>query len=485
MAKIYEVNKMRILFIHPMPPSSLLVLQKITYHYGIGSIAAVLKQHGHQVKYHAFNKFNGRKIAEILNEYKPGLVGITVNSNQFDLAQKITNFIAEEFQLPVILGGVHATVCPEETINIKGAFGICIGEGEYPTLELANLLEENPYPLPEDLSIKNFWFKYEGEIIKNSLRPLIQDLDSLPYCDREIIDFKKLLNYHKYLEIRATRGCPYRCSFCVSGTYQQIYNHLGRYYRTRSANNILEEIELLRSKFKQIRSIVFDDELMTVNKKWAIDFFEKYKEKVNLPFNLTIRANLVDEDFIRILKEVGCNTLMMGVENGDDFIRNEVLKKGITTEEIINAAEIIKKYGIKLWTFNMIGVPYETPETIKKTIKLNRKIKTDIVFVSTFYPYPGIPLEKLCREKGWISNRKVEGFFSNVTVLDQPSITKEEVAYYHNIFPWEILYPQVSFLIKLLAKIKITKKRSIYDLLLPLVKTIYEIYYRFKITLRF
>ena len=345
-------------------------------------------------------------------------------------------------------------------------------------LELAELLEENPSPSPEDLNILNFWFKKNGEIIRNPLRPLIQDLDSLPYCDREIINYQKLLSYHNYVEIRASRGCPYRCAFCVSSTYQEIYKKLGKYYRTRSAEHIIGEIDYLLRKYKKIKSIVFDDELMVANIKWAEDFFEKYKREINLPFSMTIRANLVEPELIMLLKKAGCHILMMGVENGDDYLRNEVLRKGVTTEQIVKAAEIIKKNGIKLWTFNMVGVPYETPETIRKTIALNKKIKTDIVFVSTFYPYPGTRLEEICRKNGWISQRKVEGFFSNVTVLDQPSITKEEVAYYYNVFPWEILYPRIAFIIRIMAKIKIYKGKSLYDILFPIAKFIYELYFR-------
>lgn len=474
---------MRILFIHPMPPPSILILQKMTYHYGIGIISAVLKKEGHSTDYLAVHELDNKKLRKKIQLFQPDLVGISVTSNQFRLSEEITNFIHDEFNIPVVLGGVHATVRPEETLKIRGALGICIGEGEYPVLDLVEALNENGRLAPEELKIDNFWFKSNGEIVKNPIRSLLQNLDSLPFCDREIIDFQKLLNYHKYLEVRGSRGCPYNCGFCVNATYQNLYRNMGKFYRTRSPESILAEIKMLVDKYKNINSIVFDDELMSVNKKWTLSLLEKYRQEFDFPFNLTIRANLVDYEFIKALKEAGCNTLMMGVESGDDTIRNEVLNKGISTDQIIEAAKLIKSAGIKLWVFNMVGVPYETKETIEKTIELNRKIKTDIVFVSTFYPYPGTSLGELCQEKGWISNRKVEGFFSNLTVLDQPSISKEEVAYYHNIFPWAILYPRFLFLIKILARTKVVKGKSIYDLLFPLVKVVYEILYRFKITL--
>lgn len=474
---------MRVLFIHPVPPPSILILQKITYHFGIGMMSAVLKQAGHATDYLALHALDRKKFREKIQAFRPNLVGISVTSNQFPLAQEITNFIHEEYRLPVVLGGVHATVRPEETLGIKGAWGICLGEGEYPMLELADVLSRNGRPGPGDLKIENFWFKADGGVIRNPVRPLIQDLDSLPFCDREIVDFQKLLNYHRYLEIRSSRGCPYQCTFCVNSAYQSLYRHKGKYYRARSHENILDEIDLLVKGYKGIRFVVFDDELMSVNQDWTIDFLGKYRSRFSFPFNLTIRANLVNAEYVKALKEAGCNTLMMGVESGDDHIRNDVLRKGITTDEIIEAARLIKEAGITLWTFNMVGVPFETRESIEKTIALNKKIKADIVFVSTFYPYPGTHLEKLCREKGWVSDRETRGFFSNISVLDQPSITKEEVAYYHNIFPWEVLYPRLSSFVKLLAGPRVYKGKSIYDLLFPLVKMAYEVVFKFKITL--
>lgn len=475
---------MKILFIHPMPPASILILQKITYHYGIGSISAVLKENGHATDYLALNKLDTKKLEKKIRSFQPDLIGITVTSNQFGLSQEISSFIYETFKLTIVLGGVHATVRPEECIKVKGIFGICVGEGEYPMLELVNAINQNKKLNADNLKIENFWFNIDGSILKNPIRSLVQDLDSLPFCDREIINFQNLLNYHKYLEVRGSRGCPYKCAFCVNASYQGIYKNSGKFYRTRSPENLLGEIESLVSKYKNIRTIVFDDELMSVNKKWTLSLLEKYKQKFDFPFNLTIRANLVDAEFVKALKEAGCNTLMMGVENGDDHIRNEVLNKGISSEQIIEAGRLIKEAGIKLWTFNMVGVPYETTETIKKTIDINKKIKPDIVFVSTFYPFPGTRLGDLCKKEGWISDRQIKGFFSNVTILDQPSISKEDVAYYHNIFPWAILYPRLLFFIKILNKIKLTRGKSMYDYLFPVVKSIYEIYYRVKITLK-
>jgi len=474
---------MRVLFFHLVPHPSLLILQKFTYHYGIGIISAVLKQHGHDTALLTPFRLERKKIRKKIMDFQPDIVGISVTSQQRDLSEEVANFIYDEFGIPVILGGVHPTVRPEDCIKIRGVFGICLGEGEYALLELVEALRDKGSFHPDNLRIENFWFKSGGKIIKNPIRPLIEDLDSLPFCDREILDFQKLLNYHGYLEIRSSRGCPFRCTFCVNASYQDIYRHKGRYYRVRSHESILDEIAYLVKKYNNITSLVFDDELICVNKKWTLSLFEKYRSRFSFPFNITVRADLVDKDFMGAIKDAGCNMVMMGVESGDENIRNNVLDKGLSDEQIIEAAHIIKSAGIKLWTFNMVGVPYETTETIKKNIKLNRILKPDVIYVSTFYPFPGTKLGELCEEQGWISDRKVTAFFSNVTVLDQPSISKEDVAYYSNIFPWSILYPHLVFIIKLLCRLKVAKGKSVYDLFFPLVKTVYEVRHRFKVSM--
>ncbi|MBN2244269.1 MAG: radical SAM protein [Candidatus Aminicenantes bacterium] len=473
---------MKVLFIHPMPPSSLLILQKHTYHYGLGIMSAVLKENGFETDLLTLLRLDRKAIRKKIREFQPDLIGLTVTSQQFSFSENITEFIHSEFGIPIIWGGVHCTVRPEECIQVQGVSAICIGEGEEPLLDLVKSMERSGSDIFSDLSIANFWFKKGDEIIKNPVRCLQEDLDSLPFCDRELVDFQALLNYHKYLEIRCSRGCPFQCSFCVNASYQNLYRNKGRYYRVRSHESILEEIDQLVNRYKNIKTVIFDDELICVNKKWTLGLLDKYKQRFDYPFNITVRADLVTEDFMQALRDAGCNLVMMGVENGDEYIRNTILNKGVSEEQIIQAAEIIKKVGIKLWTFNMVGVPYETRETIEKTIELNKRIKPDVVFVSVFYPFPGTELGDLCEEKGWISDRKVEGFFSNVTVLDQPSITKEEVAYYDSIFPWAVLYPKFLFIIKFLCKVKIGE-RSIYDLFFPVVKTAYEFFYRFKITL--
>ncbi len=474
---------MRVLFIHPMPHPSLLILQKLTYHYGIGILSAVLKQHGHATDLMTMYRVDQPKLRNKIRDFQPDLVGISVTSQQLELTRDIADFISDEFGLPVVLGGVHPTVRPEESIEIRGAFGICLGEGEFALLELVEAMEKNDGRRPDDLRIDNFWFKSDEGIIKNPIRPLCEDLDSLPFCDREILDFQKLLNYHGYLEIRSSRGCPFKCTFCVNSSYQDIYRHKGRYYRVRSHESILAEIDDLVTRYDNISSIVFDDELISVNKKWTTGFFEKYRARYDFPFNITVRADLVEKEFMQTLKDAGCNMVMMGVENGDEHLRNTILDKGISDRQIIDAARIIKDTGIKLWTFNMVGVPYETTETVEKTIQLNRDIKPDIVFISTFYPFPGTRLGELCEKEGWISDRKVDGFFSNVTVLDQPSITRQKVAYYSSIFPWAIMYPRLSFIIKLLCRIRVGRDKSLYDLFYPVVKTVYEVYHRFKVSL--
>jgi radical SAM superfamily enzyme YgiQ (UPF0313 family) len=141
------------------------------------------------------------------------------------------------------------------------------------------------------------------------------------------------------------------------------------------------------------------------------------------------------------------------------------MKRNISREKIKGAFNMVKKAGLKVWAFNMIGLPGETPETIKETIELNREIKPDSIFCSIFYPFRATELYDLCKKEGWISDRKLESFFEPVSVLDLPTITAKDITYYYEIFKGLALYPKLEGIIRCLARLKIGPRKSLYSLI--------------------
>jgi hypothetical protein len=170
---------------------------------------------------------------------------------------------------------------------------------------------------------------------------------------------------------------------------------------------VIDELKCHKKRYKA-KSVHLYDDTFILDKKWVLEFCRKYKKEINLPFYCLVRANLIDEEMTRALKKAGCVCVGMGIESGNPEIRNKLLKRGMSTEQIVNASRIIKKYKIKLVTFNMFGFPGETPEQMLDTMRLNLKIRPDSLFANIFYPFYGTDLMKECLKKGYINEDVVE-----------------------------------------------------------------------------
>jgi len=463
---------MKILFIYPQPPTH---LQEPGFPNGVGYLSAVLNDNGHKTSLLLLDSFNKIKINHKIKKFMPNLIAVNSTSDQITLSKKIVDFIHKKFNLPIILGGVHATVAPEECVNLPGVTGICRGEGEYAMLEFVDALEKNK----DFTKTKNFWFRKDKKIIKNPLRQLIQNLDSLPFPNRELLDYQGLVNARKDrdAEFIASRGCPYPCAYCINQFYKKIYTNKGRFVRFRSVDNLITEIKNVISRYNA-KTITFHDDTFTLNEIWLKKFCEKYKKEVNKPFFCNSRPDTLNEHNIRLLKSTGCVKINIGIEAGNDTIRNRILKRNITKKQIIKSFKLCKKYGIKILAFNMVGIPNETGDNIRETIKLNKKVRPNIIFASIFRPYPGTELFNLCKKNGWLTKRRVSSYFENTSVLDLPSISNKEIKYYHDMFRWLVFKPSILYYpIVLLGKISIGR-RSLYRIIFPFVRKVYFFLYK-------
>jgi len=177
-----------------------------------------------------------------------------------------------------------------------------------------------------------------------------------------------------------------------------------------------------------------------------------------------MRADSINDQRLTLLKHAGCAEIWVGVECGNEQLRNTLLKKRISAGKIIEAFRLMKAYNIKSKAFNMIGLPGETKENIEETIKLNKLIKPDIKNTTIFRPYPGTELYSYCKNKNWISNRKIVGYFEE-SILDQPTLAKEDTYFYHVLFYYEIYMPHIAFFIRWLNTVKIGSRWTLFRLI--------------------
>ncbi len=436
---------MKVLFINPVTPPQIFPVNMST---GIAYLSAVLKEKRHITRLVLPYKFSEKQISAAIENFKPELVLVSSVTDQIGLAEKIINFVYEKYRLPTILGGSHATVAPEESINIRGIVGICIGEGEQAMIEFAEALEKK-----QDYSkIKNLWIKKDNKIIKNPLRPLIQDLDKLPFPDRELFD--GLINTKDELEFMGSRGCPFQCSYCINKALRQTYKGCGKYVRFRTVDNLIEEIKEALKKYKTAK-ILFHDDTFTLDKERLKEFCEKYTKEIGMPYAANGRIETMDEEMVKMLKDSGCVEIKIGVEVGNEELRNKILQRNMSNEQIINVFKLCKKYGLEASSFNMIGLPYETEQNIKETIALNRKIQPLRMGLSIFRPYPGTELYEICKKNNWLSSRKIDSYFEGVSILDLPQLPAKKIHYYHKIFKLCVYHPFLAFFAKALLKIKL------------------------------
>jgi radical SAM superfamily enzyme YgiQ (UPF0313 family) len=407
----------------------------IPYHPGLASIAAVLMKEGHAVRlvyYNAPDKDNG--IIEEINRFKPDLVGFTAVETQFSHVRRLALKIKEVRACFIVCGGPYATLSPESVLKHAGPIDAAIiGEGEYAMAQLADTISKDG----EWRNLRNL--AYVGadgeEIVRNPLNPLISDLDSLPFPNTEIFPFQDIIDKHNIAVFHFNRGCPYRCAFCSNEALGNVYSLSANRIRYRSPGSATDEIERTLSKYKLRDDTLlhFGDDLFVFDKKWLSEFCALYRKKIGRPFWCTGRSNHISDEVCRNLKNAGCSTLMMSVESGNDFIRNEVMRRNISRETMVRSFDLCDKHGINTLATCIVGLPFETCDMIEDSIKTVAGLKSITAYgVNTFYPYKGTHLRKICEDNDFMSRDwSGELIERKESVLNLPTISRKQIMYYY------------------------------------------------------
>ncbi|MBI4283306.1 MAG: radical SAM protein [Chloroflexi bacterium] len=370
-------------------------------HLGIGYIAAVLKQNGYEVKlYNAdylntsqyadqrqlFNNFSTYKatltdlthpiwqeIGAKIASFAPDLIGITMKTANYAAARNIASIAKSmDSNIKTVVGGTHPTLDPAGTLAVEYFDYVVRGEGEFTLLELVGGQKEK--------QIKGLSFKRKGSPVHNEDRPFIQDLDSLPFPARDLF-----LNGTEGIEfgsIITGRGCPFQCAYCAS---PRLWHRLTRY---RSVANVLAELEELKTKYNS-SLIHFADDTFTLDKKRTKEICQQIIDRrLGIEWVCDTRVDRLDEELVVLMKQAGCIRIKIGVESGSDRILNE-MHKGITTQMVRHAVRLIKKHGVPITAYFMVGFPNETNEDLRQTIDFAKELNIDYYSLSVIAPYYG------------------------------------------------------------------------------------------------
>ena len=346
-----------------------------------------------------------KNIVEKIEKMKPDLVGLSIPfSCQYDDAIWINNIVKRlDKKMITVAGGSHVSSAPD--LMDPNIFDYCIlGEGEFAFLDLVSALRSN-----SSIKIPGVITKADMQNTRFSTpKHLIENLDSLPFLRYDLLPLQKYWGEEsRWVNMIATRGCPFNCNFC------SIHSVMGRTLRLRSIDNIISEIELMKQRFN-INEIRFEDDGLTDNISWSKQLFNKIISKnfgITFKVRNGIRADTIDEELLMLMKKAGFKEVIFAPESGSQKTLDNIIKKGLKLEKVEQAIVLAKNIGLSVGCFLIIGFPEETKKDIEITIRYAYKLKQlgcDLFWISCATPYPGTRLFEECVEKGIINKKNLD-----------------------------------------------------------------------------
>jgi anaerobic magnesium-protoporphyrin IX monomethyl ester cyclase len=438
---------MRVLLINPPYPRFPADPKNASPPLGLAYIAAVLEPQRHTVKItdcvvegfatetevgnRTVYGLSIRQLLQIIKEYRPDIIGISCMFSTLDsIVKDLSRRIKGEFpEITIVLGGTHATVLAEQLVREPSIDYVVRGEGEHAFPRLVEHLEQKR---PVE-TVNNLTWLDNGEI-HSTPQEFIEDIDKLPLPARH------LLNMEGYIRIghlqgltkkgtRATtlitsRGCPAKCVFC------SIHAVWGNKFRAHSPEYVLNEMQQLRDKYG-IEHLVFEDDNMTLDRARAEAIFRGMVDR-GFDFSWTAPNGValwtLDAGLLTLMRESGCYWLSLGVESGDPKTLREIIHKPLQIDKINYIVKVCKRLKIHTTAFFVIGLPGETPQSMRRSMQYAENLDVDSLCISIATPYPGTPLYRICeQEKYLIDGFRFDDLMTKIGQIRTPEFGPEDV----------------------------------------------------------
>jgi len=401
---------------------------------GLRFISSWLKSKGHDVKLILLTMKRREKSTtiyphELIEQFiamirDSGLIGMSLMTNTYFQARELTRAIKDAgINAPVVWGGVHPTVSPESCIDDTDI--VCVGEGEEPMSDLADAIENG-----RDYSqIPNLWVKKNGKVIKNDVRPLFENLDALPFQDYNIeqnhfvvhkgkivpADVHNMKNTLVRYRLLTTRGCPYACAFCCNSSWIKIYKGKGHWVRQRSVENVIAELEAIKTHFPSVNSMTITDDTFFVRDEAEFETFANlYRNKIGWPFEINTHPATINKRKIEILQSCGCAVVKMGIQSGSEKTNFDVFNRRVPNETVTRAIATLCNFEHIQKEFHFIvNNPFESEKEIVETLHFAADIPWQRNCRSLIFPlalFPGSQLHRRAVEEKIIKNDQEEIF---------------------------------------------------------------------------
>ncbi|MBQ7568627.1 radical SAM protein [bacterium] len=387
------------------------------------------------------------KTMEMVKEYSPDVIGLTTTTPVFHRAIETAEAIRKWAPtMPIVVGGPHITAAPV-TSMLHDCFDYgCMGEGEHTFYELCQALDHGT-PIHE---VPGLILHDQNGVHFTPSRSPLMDLDTLPFPARYLLNTKLYtslptdVQYLPKLTQLATRGCPFHCTFCDHAAETETY-------RTPSAKYMADELEELAVKY-HAREVAFVGSTFTAKRSHAEELCQRIiDKKLNVKWTCSTRVDVINEDILRLMKQAGCWSLRFGIESGNQRILN-LIKKGITKEQITKAVNLCDKMGIHTKAFFMVGHPGETIETLQETIDFACSIPLTDVTVQINTPLPNTHQFAQAHRYGKFVGKDYSKYSFFDAVFVPNGLTREDLLYYHKKF-YRTFYWRPSVILRQIKKV--------------------------------
>lgn len=376
---------------------------------GVGVLSDELKRAGHGVQVLHLNEALGypydedRLVADV-EAFDTDLLAVSFGGNHIGQAERLVGLLHERFeQRPLLCGGIQPTLTPERILTWPGVDYVCRGEADGGRLvRFVDTLETG-----EDVSgAESFWGKQGDTVIRNPIGPL-PDISQGNRLDLEAFDYHRIIELNRgFAETIVGRGCPKRCTYCHNGAIIGLYQRemsggfrVRDYMRHRGLDDLMAELVEFVRRYPHIKAFNFADDALATDRAWFAEFARRYPVEVGLPFISNASVNQIDKEMAALLARAGCNMIKFGIECGSERIRNEILKKHVSTERLFRAVRLLQAHDINIRGYIMIGNPTETTDDMIETFRLCAQLRIDTTRTAVLYPYPGTEIYRFCRER--------------------------------------------------------------------------------------
>jgi anaerobic magnesium-protoporphyrin IX monomethyl ester cyclase len=332
---------------------------------------------------------------------KPDLVAFSVVTTDFPWFRGMAGMLRRRINAPFIAGNIHITSATEEVLRLGLLDAAVRGEGE---TAFADILDSLRRDRRIDPDIPNIATMRDGEMRVNPVRPLIGNLDDLPFPDKLLYDNTSVRVKEVY-SVMASRGCPYNCTFCNNNLMKRLYGLKG-YVRSRGVDGVIEELAMAKKTFGSRRINIYD-EVFGFNRKWLEEFVGKYKREIGLPYIACANPHIVTEEYAELLRESGCVKIDLGVQTINAEKRRDIYHRTETTEQIRNSIETLKKKGVVAAAENIINFPGETEADLLEMAEFYNRTRPDILKVFWLRYFPGTEIVDIAAGKGVLTEKDV------------------------------------------------------------------------------